>query len=106
MESFEAAKSWVAELQNTDTLLALAGNKCDLDSNRKVETSVAQQYADDMNILFWETSAKSGHNVTELFQELAEKLPRASKEGETKDKNGFKVGKAADAPAGGPCGSC
>eukprot|EP00746_Dinoflagellata_sp_MGD_P082708 gnl/MRDRNA2_/MRDRNA2_32852_c0_seq1.p1 gnl/MRDRNA2_/MRDRNA2_32852_c0~~gnl/MRDRNA2_/MRDRNA2_32852_c0_seq1.p1 ORF type:complete len:201 (+),score=49.95 gnl/MRDRNA2_/MRDRNA2_32852_c0_seq1:83-685(+) len=104
-ESFEAAKSWVAELQNTDTLIALAGNKCDLDSDRQVDTETAQAYANDMSILFKETSAKSGHNVTELFHELAEKLPRASKEDNTKDKNGFKVGKGEEAKQG-ACSSC
>merc|ERR1711881_87980 len=36
-ESFDAAKSWVVELQSTDTLIALAGNKSDLDSDRQVE---------------------------------------------------------------------
>merc|ERR1719480_270677 len=41
-ESFEAAKSWVVELQNTETLIALAGNKADLDGQRQVATSDAQ----------------------------------------------------------------
>merc|ERR1719389_755344 len=47
-ESFEAAKSWVAELQNTDTLIALAGNKADLDASRLIEYETAQAYAEDM----------------------------------------------------------
>merc|ERR1719243_278871 len=40
-ESFDAAKSWVAELQGTDTKVALAGNKADLDQTRVVERETA-----------------------------------------------------------------
>ncbi|KFG42613.1 Rab-related GTPase family protein, partial [Toxoplasma gondii FOU] len=32
----------------------------------------AQQYADEHGILFLETSAKTGHNVNELFYEIGE----------------------------------
>merc|ERR1740130_1001212 len=72
-ESFDAAKSWIVELQSTDTLIALAGNKSDLDGDRQVERDTAQAYADDMGILFMETSAKSGQNVQEMEDE-AEQL--------------------------------
>merc|ERR1719326_910928 len=41
-ESFDAAKSWVVELQSTDTLIALAGNKTDLEANRQVEKETAR----------------------------------------------------------------
>mmetsp|Transcript_75319 Transcript_75319/g.140447 ORF Transcript_75319/g.140447 Transcript_75319/m.140447 type:complete len:203 (-) Transcript_75319:50-658(-) len=91
-ESYDAAKSWVTELQNTDTLIALAGNKSDLPAQqRQVDREVAQAYAEEMNILFMETSAKDGQNVTELFNQIADKLPKQSKEDEDKNKNGFHV---------------
>ena len=92
-ESFDAAKSWVAELQNTDTLIALAGNKSDLEPSRAVDREMAKSYADQMGILYMETSAKSGQNVNELFHEwlsqeshvpkrprIAVRLPKQSKE--------------------------
>mmetsp|Transcript_94784 Transcript_94784/g.149955 ORF Transcript_94784/g.149955 Transcript_94784/m.149955 type:complete len:204 (-) Transcript_94784:87-698(-) len=105
-ESFDAAKSWVVELQSTDTLIALAGNKSDLDSDRQVDRETAQAYADDMGILFMETSAKSGQNVQEIFHEIAVKLPKQSKEDEDKGRGGFAVGgkRGGDSPAGGCCG--
>lgn len=53
-ESFDAAKSWVAELQNTDTLIALAGNKSDLEASRAVDKEMAKNYADQMGILYME----------------------------------------------------
>merc|ERR1711865_1001085 len=89
-ESFDAAKSWVAELQSTDTLIALAGNKSDLDAQRVVAREVAQAYAEENGILFMETSARSGLNVNELFHEIAVKLPKQSKEDDVDtDRNGF-----------------
>merc|ERR1712087_803134 len=90
-ESFDAAKSWVVELQSTDTLIALAGNKSDLDATRVIERETAQAYAESMGILYMETSAKSGQNVNELFKEIAVRLPKQSKDDEDKGK-GFSVG--------------
>eukprot|EP00927_Polykrikos_kofoidii_P079932 TRINITY_DN76780_c0_g1_i1.p1 TRINITY_DN76780_c0_g1~~TRINITY_DN76780_c0_g1_i1.p1 ORF type:complete len:232 (+),score=47.86 TRINITY_DN76780_c0_g1_i1:94-696(+) len=91
-ESFDAAKSWVAELQSSDTLIALAGNKSDLEGNRTVDTATAQTYADEMGILFMETSARSGKSVGELFQEIAAKLPKKSKEETNANQSGFQIG--------------
>eukprot|EP00928_Gymnodinium_smaydae_P038180 TRINITY_DN26384_c0_g5_i1.p1 TRINITY_DN26384_c0_g5~~TRINITY_DN26384_c0_g5_i1.p1 ORF type:complete len:199 (-),score=64.36 TRINITY_DN26384_c0_g5_i1:136-732(-) len=98
-ESFDAAKSWVAELQSTDTLIALAGNKCDLEANRVVDTETAKAYAEEMNILFMETSARSGQNVTELFNDIAVKLPKQSKEDDAR--TGFQVGRTSGGQEGG-----
>uniref|UniRef100_A0A060TBQ5 ARAD1D33902p n=1 Tax=Blastobotrys adeninivorans TaxID=409370 RepID=A0A060TBQ5_BLAAD len=72
------AKAWVKELQhqaNEDIIIALAGNKLDLESDRKVDTSVAESYAKEAGLIYFETSAKSGQNVTELFTAIAKKLP-------------------------------
>jgi small GTP-binding protein len=105
-ESFDAAKSWVVELQSTDTLIALAGNKSDLDGDRQVERETAQAYADDMGILFMETSAKSGQNVQETFHEIAVRLPKQSKEDAENGRGGFAVRgqSGGSTQAGGCCG--
>jgi len=102
-ESFEAAKAWVTELQSTDTLIALAGNKSDLDASRVIDGDTARSYADTTGILYMETSAKSGQNVSELFHEIAVRLPKQSKEGDDKGK-GFSVGnKLGAGTSGGFC---
>jgi len=78
-DSFNGAKSWVKELQrrgDPNVVIALAGNKCDMDSKRKVQTEEAQQYAQENEIIFMETSAKTAHNVRNLFVEIAKKLPK------------------------------
>jgi len=100
-ESFDAAKSWVSELQSTDTLIALAGNKSDLEATRTVEREAAKAYAEQAGILYMETSAKSGQNVNELFREIAVRLPKQSKE-EEKAK-GFAVGSQGGASSSSGC---
>jgi Ras-related protein Rab-5C len=51
-------------------VIALAGNKADMDSKRKVNVEEAQQYAQDNEIIFLETSAKTALNVRNLFLEI------------------------------------
>ncbi|KAI5075562.1 hypothetical protein GOP47_0009638 [Adiantum capillus-veneris] len=79
-DSFVRAKKWVQELQrqgNENLVMALAGNKSDLASKRKVETEEAQTYAEENGLFYLETSAKSAQNVNELFYEIARRLPKA-----------------------------
>lgn len=76
--TLEKAKSWVKELQqraDPKIIIALAGNKSDLSEQRQVPTEEAKAYAEEAGLLFWEVSARSGDNVTELFTDIAKKLP-------------------------------
>merc|ERR1712225_227938 len=78
-DSFSRAKSWVKELQrqgSPNIVIALAGNKCDLASKRKVDDKEATEYAKDNGLFFMETSAKTALNVEELFKAIAKKLPK------------------------------
>lgn len=78
-DSFAGAKSWVKELQrrgDPNVVIALAGNKADLESRRKVEFEEANAYAEENGILHLETSAKNSNNVKSLFVEIAQKLPK------------------------------
>mmetsp|Transcript_2653 Transcript_2653/g.8310 ORF Transcript_2653/g.8310 Transcript_2653/m.8310 type:complete len:198 (-) Transcript_2653:507-1100(-) len=79
-ESFNGAKSWVKELQrrgDPNVVIALAGNKADLHSKRRVACEEAQKYAEENCILHMETSAKNATNVKNLFREIAGKLPKS-----------------------------
>lgn len=92
--SLTRAKAWVKELQrqaNESIVIALAGNKLDMaegepdvqsetnpdskGNTREVPTEEAASYAKEAGLLFFETSAKTGQNVTELFTAIAKKLP-------------------------------
>ena len=60
---------------NPNIVIALAGNKSDLSSKRKVEPEDAETYSNDNGIFFMETSAKTATNVNELFVAIGA-LPR------------------------------
>lgn len=78
-DSFLNAQKWVRELQrqaNANIVIALVGNKLDLASKRMVENSEAKEYADENNLLFMETSAKTAINVVEVFTAIATRLPK------------------------------
>ena len=69
-ESMVRAKNWVKELQrqgSPNLIMALAGNKADLEAQRAVSTEEASQYAAENNLYFIETSAKTAFNVEEAF---------------------------------------
>ena len=78
-DSFSKAQNWVRELQrqaNSTIVIALVGNKLDLASKRSVEHNEAKLFADENNLLFMETSAKTAVNVVEVFTAIATRLPR------------------------------
>eukprot|EP00700_Malawimonas_jakobiformis_P003811 EC726731.1.p1 GENE.EC726731.1~~EC726731.1.p1 ORF type:complete len:208 (+),score=33.86 EC726731.1:110-733(+) len=80
-DSFERAKSWVQELQrqgSSNIVIALAGNKLDLEAQRKVDYEEARRYAEENGVMFMETSAKTAQNVRDLFLQIAQKLPKTA----------------------------
>ncbi|KAK7908366.1 hypothetical protein PG985_015669 [Apiospora marii] len=45
---------------------------------RKISTDEAKTYAEEESLLFFETSAKTGHNVSEVFTAIANAIPETS----------------------------
>lgn len=78
--SFDDVETWLRELRDKgpkDIIIGLAGNKSDLDRQRVVSSTEAQEFADRMQIThFCETSALSGANVETLFGEIAAAIAR------------------------------
>lgn len=78
-ESFEGAKSWVHDLKlygQPNVVIALAANKSDLEQYRVVTTQEGQAYARENDMMYFETSAKSGYNVRRMFVDLAQCAPQ------------------------------
>ena len=77
-ETFQGANSWLKELERSviidDVVVILVGNKCDLEDQRQVTKNEAEQYAMDNKLLYIETSAKTGHNIQQLFAMMAEAM--------------------------------
>ncbi|XP_026529185.1 ras-related protein Rab-24 [Notechis scutatus] len=76
--SFQRAKFWVNELQNFEEncRIYLCGTKSDLleedKRRREIDFHDVQDYADEIKAELFETSSKTGQNVDELFQKVAE----------------------------------
>ena len=50
--------------------MLLLGNKIDIVDQRKVQTEEGEKIAKELNIEYYETSAKSGENVNKAFDEI------------------------------------
>ncbi|VEU22573.1 DEKNAAC103679 [Brettanomyces naardenensis] len=100
--SFIKARHWVKELHeqaSKNIIIALVGNKYDLtldsetgeeiEGSRKVSLEEGQNLAEEENLLFFESSAKTGYNVNEMFTTIGEKIPEAiAKKDNTRDQSG------------------
>lgn len=72
--SFKTLKNWVDELKSKgpkDIAIAIAGNKADLEDQREVDRSMASVYAEEINAMYLETSAKDDLNVQDIFVQLS-----------------------------------
>eukprot|EP01103_Thecamoeba_quadrilineata_P001368 TRINITY_DN11214_c0_g1_i1.p1 TRINITY_DN11214_c0_g1~~TRINITY_DN11214_c0_g1_i1.p1 ORF type:complete len:197 (-),score=30.35 TRINITY_DN11214_c0_g1_i1:190-780(-) len=72
-ESFENIDNWLRETARSNpeiTLRILIGNKSDLTSERMVDTTRAQEYAQKKKLQYLETSAKTGSGVDDAFNAI------------------------------------
>ena len=76
-ESFEAAKNWIKEVQNTapqDVIISIWGSKVDLEDQRQISFQKGYALANELGGLFGETSAKKNIYVSETFENIAKKF--------------------------------
>ncbi|CAB3996907.1 ras-related Rab-31 [Paramuricea clavata] len=84
--SFYALQDWIKEIKRYgpgECVVAIAGNKCDLQDQREISTESAREYAESVEAIFAETSALSSRNVQELFLEISRRLPQPNYEKNT-----------------------
>lgn len=68
--SFNSLDYWLKQIRQNagDIPVTLAGNKIDIADQRKVSIEEAKQFAKDKNLIYMETSAKTGISVPDLFE--------------------------------------
>lgn len=79
-KSFQRCQEWFQSVKSSVKFhipIFLVGNKSDLESKRKVTPQDVQEFVSQQTsrgMKSWETSAKSGENVSDLFHQLAEDI--------------------------------
>ncbi|KAI9184494.1 GTPase Ryh1 [Blastocladiella emersonii ATCC 22665] len=76
--SFVNTSKWIDDVRNergNDVIVVLVGNKTDLSDKRQVTTEEGERKAQELGVMFIETSAKAGYNVKPLFRKIAQALP-------------------------------
>lgn len=73
-KTFDNVRNWMDQItlvnDGMDVCKILLGNKCDMESERVVETKEAEELAAEFQIPFMETSAKDDINVKDAFLKI------------------------------------
>ena len=80
-------------------LICLIGNKIDLENKREVSYEEGKNFAEENELLFFETSAKEGNNIQEIFVQSATNILDKINNGEIKletSNNGIKINSSED----------
>ena len=77
-DTFHNIKNWLRQIEQhavPGVRKILVANKVDRPENeRKIDSERGRQLAEEHGLLFFEASAKSGLNVTEIFAKMAEDI--------------------------------
>ena len=84
-ESFDNVSTWIEDCRNQSPqtiFMVLVGNKTDLEleNKRAVSFEEGQELAEKNKMMFFETSAKSGKNVDDIFYRSAETIAKRIEE--------------------------
>ena len=79
LKSFERLNdnSWINDVKENASKRAvvyLVGNKIDKEEEREVKKEDGEKLAKELGFHFAETSALTGYNVKEIFEDLAERI--------------------------------
>ena len=97
-ESFENVQSWIQDCRNQSPktiIMVLVGNKNDLENLREVSYDEGEEFAKNNNMIFFETSAKTGLNITKIFEKTTQIISKNINENYydlENDSCGIKVG--------------
>ena len=73
--TFDSVKSWSYEVEGyKDKVIALVGNQIDIEEDRQVTTEEGQNFANENNFIFYETSTLKGTNVNECMNAIIQRI--------------------------------
>ena len=111
-KSFSNISNWMKQIEqhaSKDVAKVLVGNKADRE-DKVIDTETGKQLADEYGLDFFETSAKTGLNITELFDSIAKTIIKDKKKptglgGSTREGT-VTIGKGKDGSKGDKKNSC
>jgi small GTP-binding protein len=110
-ESFNDVQTWIDDCKSQspkNIYMLLVGNKEDLaESERQVSYEEGSEFAQKNNMLFFETSAKTGLNIDEVFVRSSGAIAEKIEKGEydtSNDSCGIKIGISNDSAGKGNSG--
>ena len=73
-KSFENVVTWLEDIREVSEKIpiVLFGNKCDIVDKREVAKEEAEEFANNNNLIYFETSAKDNINLKEGFEKITE----------------------------------
>ena len=83
-DTFDHVSTWIEDCKNQSPktiFMVLVGNKCDLNDKRQVTIEEGRELAERNEMLFFETSAKDGINVDEIFLNSANEISKKIEQG-------------------------
>ena len=83
-DSFNNVINWIEDCKNQSSktiFMVLVGNKCDLNDKRQVSFEEGKEFAEKNDMMFYETSAKDGINVEEIFFNSANEIAKKIEQG-------------------------
>ena len=96
-KTFYDVTSWLQDCRDMcykNILIYLIGNKNDLEDKRQVSKEEGEKFAEENDLVFFETSALTGNNIEEIFVQSATELVKRLESGELKadfNNSGIKV---------------
>ena len=100
--SFQSVQSWIDDCSKQTSklvLLVLIGNKCDLKDMREVKYEEGEKFAKSHNMIFMETSAKTGENIISIFEKSVKQIDQNiidKKYDLENEQNGIRIGMKKD----------